>query len=142
MKAYPWQKLLNDNGIPTHMDTPFSSKRLAQVLKFACNIEARSTVIGYTQRGALPTSYDSAFAFEAGHMAVELLLNETPAENDGYAIGVRDGRVYHTSLRSAATKENPRPFNKKMYDIINTLPYLPHEDDLILISASRSGAHN
>ncbi|NCC94868.1 MAG: ATP-dependent 6-phosphofructokinase, partial [Opitutae bacterium] len=87
MADYPWRELLNEHDIPTHADTPFSAKKLAQVLRIACNIEARSTVIGYTQRGAIPTAYDSAFAFEAGHLAVELLLNETFVKGDGYAIG-------------------------------------------------------
>ena len=138
MAPYPWQKLLRENGMPIHDDTPFSSRHMAHVLKIECNIEARSTVIGYTQRGAIPTAYDSAFAFEAGHMAVELLLNETPPENDGFAIGVREGHVFYTSMRKAANKLDPRPFNKKMYHIVNSLPYLPREDDLILVSASRS----
>jgi 6-phosphofructokinase 1 len=138
MAPYPWQDLLRKNGVYVHEDTPFSAKKIGQVLKFECNIEVRSTVIGYTQRGAIPTAYDSAFAFEAGHKAVELLLNETPPKNDGFAIGVRDGRVFHTSLRDAANKVNPRQFNKAMYNTINSLPYLPREDDLILVSASRS----
>ena len=140
MAPYPWQELLCKHGVYVHEDTPFSAKKIGQVLKFECNVEVRSTVIGYTQRGAIPTAYDSAFAFEAGHMAVDLLLNETPKDKDGFAIGVRDGRVFHTSLRDAAKKVNPRPFNQKMYDLINSLPYLPREDDLILVSASHSGA--
>ncbi|MBN1777299.1 MAG: ATP-dependent 6-phosphofructokinase [Clostridiales bacterium] len=135
MAEYPWRELLCKNGICVHGDTPFSSRHMAHVLKYECDIEARATVLGYTQRGAIPTAYDSAFAFEAGHLAVELLLNETPAENDGFAIGVRDGRVFHSSLRSAALKIDPRPFNEKLYNTINTLPYLPREDDLILIAA-------
>jgi 6-phosphofructokinase 1 len=138
MADYPWQEVLCENGVYVHDDTPFSAKKLSQVLKYACGVEARSTVIGYTQRGAIPTANDSAFAFEAGHMAVELLLHEMPPKDDGFAIGVRDGRVFHTSLRDAANKVNPRPFNQKMYDIINSLPYLPREDDLILVSASRN----
>jgi len=138
MAEYPWRKLLCDNGVCVHEDTPFSTHMLERVLRFACHTEARSTVIGYTQRGAIPTSYDSAFAFEAGHMAVDLLLNEPFTDNDGYAIGVHDGRVFHSSLRRAATKADPRPFNRKMYDIINSLPYLPREDDLILVSAANA----
>ena len=139
MADFPWQKLLRDNGIPVHDDTPFSTKMLERVLRIECHEGTRSTVIGYTQRGAIPTAYDSAFAFEAGHMAVELLLDKAFPEDDGFAIGVRDGRVFNTSLTSAAQKLNPRPFNQKMYNIINSLPYLPREDDLILVPSSRSG---
>ncbi len=140
MADYPWQELLCENEVCVHSDTPFSTRMLEHVLRIACHTDARSTVIGYTQRGPIPTAYDSAFAFEAGLMAVELLMHETPPEGDGFAIGVRDGRVFHTSLRDAANKVDPRPFNRKMYDIINSLPYLPREDDLILVPASRTGA--
>lgn len=135
MAPYPWRELLCQHDKCVHEDTPFSSQHLARVLKYECGIEARSTVIGYTQRGAIPTAYDSAFAFEAGRMAVDLLLHETPEEGDGFAIGVRDGRVFHSSLRRAALKMDKRPFDEKLYKIINTLPYLPREDDLILVPA-------
>ncbi len=140
MEAFPWRELLCENGVCTHEDTPFSTRMLEMVLRFACKASVRSTVIGYTQRGAIPTAYDSAFAFEAGLMAVDLLLDQPFADGDGYAIGVHDGRVFHTSLRRAALKEDVRPFNRKMYDLINNLPYLPREDDLILVPASRSNA--
>lgn len=135
MAEYPWRELLCEHDKCVHADTPFSSQHLARVLKIECDIEARATVIGYTQRGAIPTAYDSAFAFEAGSMAVDLLLNETFAEGDGFAIGVHDGRVFHSSLRRAALKLDKRPFNEKLYHSINTLPYLPREDDLILVAA-------
>ena len=135
MAEYPWRELLCKHDRCVHEDTPFSAQNLARVLKYECDIEVRATVIGYTQRGAIPTAYDSAFAFEAGHMAVNLLLNETFPENDGFAIGVHDGRVFHASLRDAALKVKPRPFNEKLYHTINTLPYLPSEDDLILVAA-------
>jgi 6-phosphofructokinase 1 len=135
MADYPWHELLCSHDKCLHEDTPFSSQNLARVLKYECDTEARATVIGYTQRGAIPTAYDSAFAFEAGRMAVDLLLHETPEQGDGFAIGVRDGRVFHTSLRRAALKLDNRPFDEKLYNIINTLPYLPREDDLILVPA-------
>ena len=135
MADYDWRGLLCENDKCLHPDTPFSAHNLARVLKYKCDIEVRATVIGYTQRGAIPTAYDSAFAFEAGHMAVDLLMNETFPETDGFAIGVHDGRVFHTSLRRAALKEDKRPFNEKLYHTINNLPYLPSEDDLILVAA-------
>jgi len=135
MADYPWREVLCENDKCVHEDTPFSSEALARVLRYECDIEARSTVIGYTQRGAIPTAYDSAFAFEAGRMAVDLLLNETPPENDGFAIGVRDGRVFHSSLHRAAMKMDARPFNEELYRTVNNLPYLPREDDLILVAA-------
>ncbi|MDD4075608.1 MAG: ATP-dependent 6-phosphofructokinase [Eubacteriales bacterium] len=135
MADYPWREQLCGSDECVHGDTPFSTKLMAHVLKIACNAEVRSTVIGYTQRGAIPTAYDSAFAFEAGHRAVELLMNETPAKDDGFAVGVQHGRVFHTSLKDAAQKKPPRPFDEKMYHTINTLPYLPREDDLILVAA-------
>ncbi|HPJ01461.1 MAG TPA: ATP-dependent 6-phosphofructokinase [Candidatus Limiplasma sp.] len=135
MADYPWQEVLCEHDKCVHEDTPFSSQNMARVLKYECGVEVRSTVIGYTQRGAIPTAYDSAFAFEAGRMAVDLLLHKTPEPDDGFAIGVRDGRVFHTSLRRAALKLDHRPFNEELYHTVNTLPYLPREDDLILVAA-------
>lgn len=66
MKEFDWRKFLNDNGKVVYPGEPINAERLASILKRKCGgIEARATVIGYTQRGAQPTAQDSAFAFEA-----------------------------------------------------------------------------
>ena len=75
----------------------------------------RSTVIGYTQRGAQPTAQDSAFAFEAGHQAVQL-LNRGIANQ---AIGIRHGRVFNMPIIDALSMK--KTFAREMYNLINKL---------------------
>ena len=76
---------------------------------------ARSTVIGYTQRGNAPTARDSSFAFEAGCMAVQLLKNGV----DNQVIGVRKGRTFHMPIDKALAEK--RRFNKRLFSLVNTL---------------------
>ncbi len=116
MKEFDWRKFLNDNGKTVYPGEPLTADRLASILKRKCGgIEARATVIGYTQRGALATAYDSAFAFEAGHLAVQLLNRGVTNQ----AIGVRHGRVFNMPFADALSMK--KQFNRELYDLINTL---------------------
>ncbi|MDD3212431.1 MAG: ATP-dependent 6-phosphofructokinase [Eubacteriales bacterium] len=122
MKPFDWRKVIADSDRVIHDDDPLNADRLALALKVMSNAEVRATVIGYTQRGAIPTAYDSAFAFEAGRMAVELLTSGlTPDFEKGYAIGVHDGRVYHTPFPDALDENKPKFFDEELYHVINTL---------------------
>ncbi len=78
-------------------------------------IEARATVIGYTQRGCQPTARDAQFAFEAGMTAVRLIHRGV----SGQLIGVRRGRTFYMPIDKALLEK--RPFNRKLYNIINQL---------------------
>lgn len=116
MKEFDWRKFLNENGKTVYPGEPLTADRLASILKRKCGgIEARATVIGYTQRGALATAYDSAFAFEAGHLAVQLLNRGVTNQ----AIGVRHGRVFNMPFADALSMK--KQFNRELYDLINTL---------------------
>jgi 6-phosphofructokinase 1 len=123
MKPFDWRKVIADSGRVIHDDDTLNADRLALTLKLLCNTEARATVIGYTQRGAIPTAYDSAFAFEAGRTAVELLncCQREEVFKQGYAIGVRDGRVYYTPFAEALDDNNKKFFDEDLYHMINTL---------------------
>ena len=116
MKPFDWHTFLNENGKKVYPGEALTAERVASILKRKCGgIEVRATVIGYTQRGAEPMAFDSAFAFEAGHLAVKLLnRGET-----NQAIGVRHGRVFNMPLQDALNI--PKQFNKEMYDLINRL---------------------
>lgn len=94
---------------------PMNAYRFASILKRKCNAEVRATVIGYTQRGHEPTAQDAAFAFEAGHMAVELLRSGIGNE----VIGVKQGSIFHMPIDLALTIKPV--FKQKIYDLINTL---------------------
>lgn len=116
MKEFDWRKFLNDNGKTVYPGEPITAERLASILKRKCNgIEARATVIGYTQRGAIPSAYDSAFAFEAGYLAVRLLHRGITNQ----AIGVRHGRVFHMPINDALN--TPKHFDSELYELVNKL---------------------
>ncbi len=116
MKPFDWRKFLNDNGKTVYPGEPISAEYLASILKRKCGgAEVRSTVIGYTQRGAQPTAQDSAFAFEAGHQAVQL-LNRGIANQ---AIGIRRGRVFNMPIIDALSMK--KTFDREMYNLINKL---------------------
>ena len=116
MKPFDWRKFLNDNGKTVYPGEPISAEYLASILKRKCGgAEVRSTVIGYTQRGAQPTAQDSAFAFEAGHQAVQL-LNRGIANQ---AIGICHGRVFNMPIIDALSMK--KTFDREMYNLINKL---------------------
>ena len=116
MKEFDWRKFLNDNGKVVYPGEPINAERLASILKRKCGgIEARATVIGYTQRGAQPTAQDSAFAFEAGHLAVQLLNRGITNQ----AIGIRHGRVFNMPFADALMMK--KHFDRETYELINSL---------------------
>lgn len=106
-------------------EEPISAHRLAEILKYKCHdalgkpVEARATVLGYTQRGEKPSAYDAAFAFEAGNMAVRLLMDN----QQDLVIGVKEGRVYSLPIDSAFGMQRSRDefFNRTMYNLVNSL---------------------
>ena len=95
---------------------PISAERFASIMKRMCGmVEARSTVVGYTQRGALPVAKDSAFAFEAGNLAVRLLRDGISNQ----VIGVRQGKVFNMPIVDALKVE--KHFRRDLYDLVNNL---------------------
>ena len=116
MADFDWQNFLRDNGKTVHEGEELDADRLAQLLKYKCDgVEARATVIGYTQRGAQPTAYDSALAFQCGHLAVQLLNKGITNQ----CIGVRHGEVFNMPIDEALVMK--RPFKRELYELINSL---------------------
>lgn len=89
--------------------------RFASAMKYKCNAEVRATIIGYTQRGSQPTAKDATFAFEAGFMAVQLLKNNI----GNRVIGIRQGKTFHMDIAAALKRKHP--FNRKRFDLVNSL---------------------
>ncbi len=116
MKPFDFVSFLNANGKKCYPGEPMSAVRFASVLKRKCGmVEARATVLGYTQRGASPTYRDSAFAFEAGNMAVQLLRDGISNQ----VIGIKQAKVFHMPIERAL--KCTRHFNKKLYTLVNSL---------------------
>jgi len=115
MEPYDWQRVLREHGMKVHDDDTISTKYLTRVLRCLTGCEARTTILGYTQRGRQPSQYDSGFAFEAGILAVNLLRNGIGNQ----VIGVKDGRVFYLPIDEALHKT--REFNLSLYNMINEL---------------------
>ena len=116
MKQFDWRKFLNDNGKTIYPGEPLTAERLASILKRKCNmVEVRATVLGYIQRGTLPTAQDSAFAFEAANLAVQLLNRGVINQ----AIGIRHGRVFNMPIADALMMK--KHFDRETYDLVNSL---------------------
>ncbi len=106
---------LTTHGKPCYEGEPMSAVRFASVMKRMCNAEARATVIGYVQRGAEPTARDSAFAFEAGNLAVRLLRDGISNQ----VIGMQKGRVFYMPIETALKRK--KQFNLAMFELVNSL---------------------
>ncbi len=116
MEPFDMYTFLNSHGKKCYEGEPISAERFASILKRMCGmVEARATVIGYTQRGAEPTARDSAFAFEAGNLAVRLLRDGISNQ----VIGVRQGKVFYMAIDEALKAE--RTFNTSLYSLVNSL---------------------
>ena len=115
MKPFDVYGFLKPYGKEVYEGQKMNADLLASTLKRLTHAEVRSTVIGYTQRGCLPTARDCTFAFEAGNMAVTLLKNGIGNE----VIGVRNNRTFHTSIDTALCET--RYFKESLYNLINSL---------------------
>ena len=121
MAPFDVYEFLRPYGKQVFKGQAMNAELFASVLKRKCKMpdgafpEVRSTVVGYTQRGARPTARDAAFAFEAGIRAVDLL-------NRGIGnrvIGRKNGKVFDEDIDKALRAR--RPFDRMMYNVINAL---------------------
>ena len=116
MAPFDVYKFLKPYGKEVFEGEPMTANRFASVLKRKCGmIEARSTVVGYTQRGMAPTARDSIFAFEAGAMAVQLLKDG----EGNQVIGIKNGRTFHMPIEKALQEK--KRFNRKLFNMVNLL---------------------
>ena len=116
MAPFDVYEFLKPYGKTVYPGQKMDAHLLAATLKYLCHgAEVRATVIGYTQRGCQSTARDCAFAFEAGNMAVILLLNGISNQ----VIGMRNNRTYHTSIDTALSET--RNFKESLYNLINSL---------------------
>ena len=116
MAPFDLYNFLTSRGKPCYPEEPMSAVRFASVMKRMCGmVEARANVIGYVQRGAEPTARDSAFAFEAGNLAVRLLRDGISNQ----VIGMQKGKVFYMPIEKALRKE--RYFNRPLFDLVNSL---------------------
>ncbi len=115
MKPFDWLSVLRESGVKVHDDEEMDVNRLAQVIKALCKVEIRATTVGYTQRGATPTSSDCSFAFATAEEAVNLIRSGRA----NVAIGQKHGSVYNLPIEDALNIRHK--FNHASYELINKL---------------------
>lgn len=89
---------------------------LAKIIEDKGAIETRVTVLGYVQRGGVPTVQDRILASDFGYDAVNLLLSG----KSGLALGYKSGKIIEVDIDEAL--ETKKAFDKdqlKMVDILS-----------------------
>lgn len=89
---------------------------LAKIIEEKGAIETRVTVLGYVQRGGVPTVQDRILASDFGYDAVNLLLNG----KSGLVLGYKNGKIIEVDIDEAL--ETKKAFDKdqlKMVDILS-----------------------
>ena len=117
--------LLMAQGKQCFPGEPMTAHRLADCLKYMCKdadghrAEVRATVVGYTQRGDSPTTFDAVFAFESGNMAVKLLLEG----KENLVIGIKQNRMFSMPISQALEMQRDIKghFNRALYDTIQDM---------------------
>ncbi len=89
---------------------------LEKIIEEKGGIETRVTVLGYVQRGGVPTVQDRILASDFGYDTVNLLLNG----KSGLVLGYKNGKIIEVDIDEAL--ETKKEFNKdllKMVDILS-----------------------
>lgn len=88
---------------------------LANIIEEKGKVETRVTVLGYVQRGGVPTVQDRVLASEFGYDAVNLLLNG----ESGLALGYIDGKLIKLDIEEALNKT--KVFDKELIKMVDVL---------------------
>ena len=89
---------------------------LEKIIEEKGGIETRVTVLGYVQRGGVPTVQDRILASDFGYYAVNLLISG----KSGLVLGYKNGKIIEVDIDEAL--ETKKEFNKdllKMVDILS-----------------------
>lgn len=74
----------------------YDLEELQRYIEDQLNINVRTTVLGFVQRGGNPSAFDRVLAGKMGVKAVELLM----AGYSGQAVGIKDNRIIHIELQN------------------------------------------
>ncbi len=88
---------------------------LAKIIEEKSDIETRVTVLGYVQRGGVPTVQDRILASEFGYRAVNLLLDG----KTGLVLGYKDGKFIEVDINEALNAK--KELNKEMLKMVDIL---------------------
>ncbi len=91
------------------------SQTLAKEIQRVTGIESRATILGYLQRGGMPTAIDRMHASVMGHLAVETIKNG----DRNKVIAYKEGK--HVALDLEEALAMTKPYDQRMYDMIKIL---------------------
>ncbi|AJQ28669.1 6-phosphofructokinase [Pelosinus fermentans] len=92
-----------------------SAVELQQEIFAITGIESRVTVLGYLQRGGVPTAFDRILASKMGANAVKLLMEG----KSNRAIGIKDNHLIDIDMMKALSKT--KAFDHEMYNLSQIL---------------------
>ncbi|EIW17777.1 MULTISPECIES: 6-phosphofructokinase [Pelosinus] len=92
-----------------------SAAELQKEILNTTGIESRVTVLGYLQRGGVPTAVDRILASRMGAMAVNLLIEG----KSNRAIGIKDNHLINIDIMEALMKR--KIFDQEMYNLSQIL---------------------
>ena len=79
--------------------------RVAKEIEAETGIETRTSVLGYTQRGGIPSASDILLATKLGAAAADFMANK----NFGKLVAIQDGKIVGVPLESVAGKAKSIP---------------------------------
>ena len=88
---------------------------LAKIIEEKSDIETRVTVLGYVQRGGVPTVQDRILASEFGYRSVNLLIEG----KTGLVLGYKDGKFIEVDINEALNAK--KELNKEMLKMVDIL---------------------
>ncbi len=87
------------------------AKELAEKIEKITGIEARATVLGYTQRGGSPSAFDRILASRMGSRAVEVLLEGKTSR----VVGIKRNEIIDIDIKEALSMEPA--FDEELYNL-------------------------
>jgi 6-phosphofructokinase 1 len=92
-----------------------SAEKLQKEIVNTTGIESRVTVLGFLQRGGVPTAFDRILASKMGEKAINLLVEG----KTNRAIGIKDNHLIDMDIIEAITKK--KLFDQEMYNLSQIL---------------------
>ncbi len=103
------------HGIVVVAEGAASGEDVAQEVEKRTGLEARSTKLGYVQRGGSPSAFDRILTSRMGDKVVECIENGI----SGVAIGIEGSEITYHPLKEVLSKKST--FNVRLYEIAKNL---------------------
>lgn len=102
----------NDNLVIV-TERMYDLQELQKYIKEKLNVDVRTTVLGFIQRGGNPSAFDRVLASKMGITAVNLLLNG----HSGEAVGIRKNKIISIKFEDIDTVIVDKKYDYSLLDI-------------------------